>query len=189
MTDKIEKSFLTMFGIGYLNKIPGTTASLVTCFIFCFLHYTQIFPFKWLLPGIQIVLLFYLIFFIYIFFYSAYTINKYFKKKDAKEIVIDEFLGQSIPLISWYYLVHNSKHVGLWSLTGGIGGEAMISWILISFLLFRFFDILKPFPINLIDNKIKNGFGVMLDDVVAGIFSTITLYVIVVIIINFKFNV
>ena len=187
MSNKIEKSFLTMFGIGYFTKIPGTLASLVTCFIFYFVW--LLCPMIWLLPRIQIILLFYLIFFIYIFFYSSYAINKYFKKKDAKEIVIDEFLGQSMPLMSWYYLIYNSKHVGLWGLTGGVGGSGIISWILISFLLFRFFDILKPFPINLIDEKIKNGFGVMFDDVVAGIFSTIALYVIVVIIMNLKFNV
>ena len=44
------------------------------------------------------------------------------------------------------------------------------------FLLFRLFDILKPFPINLIDKKLKNGFGVVLDDVLAGIFTAITYY-------------
>ena len=52
-----------------------------------------------------------------------------------------------------------------------------ISWIVLSFLLFRFFDILKPFPINIIDKKIKNGFGVVLDDIIAGIFSTISIYI------------
>ena len=45
-----------------------------------------------------------------------------------------------------------------------------IHW-LIAFLLFRFFDIFKPFPINLIDKKVKNGLGVVLDDVVAGIYT------------------
>jgi len=42
-----------------------------------------------------------------------------------------------------------------------------------SFILFRIFDIFKPYPINLIDQKLKNGFGVMLDDMIAGIFSSI----------------
>ena len=50
------------------------------------------------------------------------------------------------------------------------------TWVILSFFLFRFFDISKPFPINLVDNNIKNGFGVMFDDVIAGIFSTIILY-------------
>ena len=49
---------------------------------------------------------------------------------------------------------------------------------MLAFLLFTFFDILKPYPINLIDRKIKNGLGVMLDDIVAGIFTTIIIYII-----------
>tara|TARA_B100000035_G_scaffold292458_1_gene281121 strand:+ start:44 stop:595 length:552 start_codon:yes stop_codon:yes gene_type:complete len=176
MIKKFEKSLLTMFGIGYYTKIPGTLGSLVTCIIFYFFHYFGLHgEIKWVLPGIQILLIFYLIFFIYIFFYSSYAINKYYKRNDAKEIVIDEFLGQSIPLMSFYYFIHNSSDVLTFIWIKGFT-FGFISWIFLSFLLFRFFDILKPFPINLIDNKIKNGFGVMLDDVVAGIFATLVLF-------------
>jgi len=182
MIKKIEKSILTMFGIGHLTKIPGTIASLITCVIFYFFHYFGFHgELKWFLPGIQILLIFYLIFFIYIFFYSSYAINKYYKKDDAKEIVIDEFLGQSIPLMSYYYFIFATNDVATFIWIGGFFGtgftSGFISWILLSFLLFRFFDILKPYPINLIDKKIKNGFGVMLDDVVAGIFTTLVLYI------------
>ena len=50
-----------------------------------------------------------------------------------------------------------------------------VSWlsILVGFALFRFFDILKPYPINIIDKKMKNGLGIMLDDIIAAIYSTI----------------
>ena len=48
---------------------------------------------------------------------------------------------------------------------------------LILFVLFRFFDILKPFPINLVDKKMKNGFGIVLDDVIAGIFTTVLYFI------------
>ena len=51
----------------------------------------------------------------------------------------------------------------------------LIKFVTVAFLAFRFFDILKPYPINLID-KIKNGFGVVMDDVLAGIYATIVLY-------------
>ena len=51
-------------------------------------------------------------------------------------------------------------------------------WIFLSFILFRFFDIVKPFPINIVDKKMKNGLGVMLDDIIAGIYSTIVIYII-----------
>ena len=54
-----------------------------------------------------------------------------------------------------------------------------IFYIIVSFFLFRFFDIVKPYPINIIDKNIKNGFGVMLDDVVAGIYSSIILLIVI----------
>ncbi|ATC93726.1 MAG: phosphatidylglycerophosphatase A [Pseudoalteromonas tunicata] len=52
---------------------------------------------------------------------------------------------------------------------------AAISWqsLLVGFLLFRFFDILKPWPIKLLDKQVKGGFGIMIDDVAAGLFSLI----------------
>lgn len=78
-----------------------------------------------------------------------------FKEHDHSSIVFDEIVGMLVPLLFIPLTVRN---------------------VLFCFCLFRFFDILKPFPINLVDNNIKNGFGVMFDDVIAGIFSTIILY-------------
>ena len=52
--------------------------------------------------------------------------------------------------------------------------------IIIVFLLFRFFDILKPFPIRMIDQKIKNGYGVVLDDVLAGVYANIAFHILMV---------
>ena len=74
--------------------------------------------------------------------------------KDPKYVVADEHIGQSISLIFC---------------------EQAIFDYLISFCLFRFFDILKPFPINLVDNHLKNAFGVILDDVLAGIYVCIVI--------------
>ena len=45
----------------------------------------------------------------------------------------------------------------------------------ISFILFRFFDIFKPYPISLVDKKMKNGLGVVLDDILAGLFTLIVI--------------
>jgi len=152
MINKINISFLTMFGIGYSRFAPGTIASFATClfYIFCFNFNVNI---KFLTFCIFVVLV-----------YSILIIDKYsqyFESVDAKEIVIDEFVGQSIPALSIYSIISQYFF-----------GQFII-FILISFVLFRFFDVLKPFPINLIDKKIKNGFGVMLDDIVAGIFTSI----------------
>ena len=102
-------------------------------------------------------------FLITLFFYSLtsyFLIKTCIKKttnKDPKYIVADEHIGQSISLIFC---------------------DQVIIDYLIAFCLFRFFDIVKPFPIILVDNKIKNAFGVILDDVLAGVFvCLITIYV------------
>ena len=116
-------------------------------------------PFVWLLKEF-----FSLEFFlITLFFYSLtsyFLIKTCIKKttnKDPKYIVADEHIGQSISLIFC---------------------DQVIIDYLIAFCLFRFFDIAKPFPINLVDNKVKNAFGVILDDVLAGVFvCLITIYV------------
>ena len=49
--------------------------------------------------------------------------------------------------------------------------------VFLSFIGFRFFDILKPYPINYVDKNMKNGFGVILDDLIAGFFTLIVLYI------------
>jgi len=52
-------------------------------------------------------------------------------------------------------------------------------WILIGFILFRTFDIFKPWPISFIDHRIKSGFGIMLDDVVAALFSLAIIQIVI----------
>ena len=125
------------------------------------------------MSGIELYVLFFLI---VITIYSVILIDKVYKKEDSEEIVIDEFVGQSIPLIAWYFrtdffglVLPHSNFLLFYSFE---------FWIVASFILFRIFDIIKPFPINIVDKKIKNGLGVMLDDIIAGIYSTIILYII-----------
>jgi len=75
---------------------------------------------------------------------------------DHGGIVWDEFVGFWITMIlvpvTWY-------------------------WVLAGFLLFRFFDIVKPFPIAWLDQKVQGGFGIMLDDVIAGLYAAIVLQI------------
>jgi phosphatidylglycerophosphatase A len=104
-----------------------------------------------------------------IFILSVFLIDflkNFFSNVDAREIVIDEFIGQSIPILSFYSFLEKENI------------SIFIVIVFVSFILFRIFDILKPYPINLVDKKIKNGFGVMLDDVIAGIFSSILMLII-----------
>ena len=81
-------------------------------------------------------------------------LTDYFKRSflevDAKEIVIDEFIGQSIPLLTIYSFIPSNNL------------KDFMLYTFFSFILFRIFDIAKPFPINFIDKQMKNGFGVIL---------------------------
>ena len=90
-----------------------------------------------------------------------------FEEIDSKEIVIDEFLGQSIPIIFFYIIFYE----------GFVSTKFFFIIVFLSFIGFRFFDILKPYPINHIDKNMKNGFGVILDDLLAGLFTLIVLYI------------
>jgi len=166
MIDKIGLSLLTMFGIGYFKYAPGTAASFITCLIYYILWLSD-----FSLHSNKIYLVFFLII---ILFYSIIIIDKLshlFKKKDPREIVVDEFVGQSIPLMSFIFSADTFVPIGEKT-------DNLIIFILLSFFLFRFFDIVKPFPINIVDKKMKNGVGVMLDDIIAGIYSTIVIYII-----------
>ena len=151
-----------MFGIGYSKYASGTVASFVTCVIFYLLYSVGYLESR----GIYLICII-----IIIFFLSILLIDKFsdaFDEKDAKEIVIDEFVGQNIPLFFLLFIPLN---------TATYNKDFMIL-IVLSFIFFRFFDILKPYPINLIDKKMKNGLGVMLDDVIAGIFSALLIYMV-----------
>ena len=150
--------FVTCFGIGSFRFAPGTITSLVTT-IFLFSLF-NIFN----LPNniILIALLF-------IFVYSFYAVSEYIsnkENKDPKEIVIDEFIGQSIP-IYLYEIAHGAIK----------DPQETALFYLYIFILFRFFDIKKPFPVDYFDRKFKNSFGVILDDVVAGLYVVLTLII------------
>ena len=161
---KINVLLSTLFGYGYLTKIPGTITSAITT-IFIYIAY-EILGYTELKLSI--------IFFILLFFYSFYAVKDSeteFKIKDPRQIVIDEVLGQSMPLILLLYL----------NQTNQISISIEIYYIL-SFFLFRFFDILKPFPVSYFDKNHKNYFGIIMDDIIAGLYSMILIYLI-----NLKF--
>ena len=157
---KINILVSTFFGYGYLTKIPGTIASAVTV-VFLYIAYEVL--------GYN-DLKFSIIFFILLFFYSFYAVKDSeveFDNKDPRQIVIDEVLGQSMPIILLLYL----------NQTNQINISIEIYYIF-SFIFFRFFDILKPFPVNYFDKNYKNYFGIIMDDIIAGLYSMILIYLI-----------
>ena len=162
MLNKINFLFVTLFGIGKIKKIPGSFASLATTiFLFFLFHILNI--------SLNIVLICVII----IFFISLYAVNIFIKdldNKDPKEVVIDEFIGQSIP-ICLYEIAHE----------GTKATDQVLTYYFIMFILFRIFDITKPFPVSYYDKNFKNSFGVIMDDVCAGLYvvSVLVLYMVI----------
>ena len=148
MKNTIIEFLVTGLYFGKIKYMPGTFGTVIGVLIF------QLISNNTLIDNI--------FFLIILFFITLLMLNYCYKKNifldtDDKSIVIDEILGYLVFMIFFENTIFN---------------------IIIGFLLFRFFDILKPFPIYLVDKRIKNSFGVMLDDIVAGIFSGIMLLLI-----------
>ena len=158
MIHKFNFNLITLFFFSSsIKKFRGTWASLfTTLFLFLLIHILKIQNF--------IVLIFLFV----ILFYSFYAIKsclKDFKDEDPQEIVIDEFLGQSIPIILYEFFHSNQSNSTTETLQ-------IYFWF---FLLFRLFDGLKPFPIDYIDKNFKNTFGILFDDILAGFYVVISL--------------
>ena len=148
--NKFSKIIISLFGLGFIPIAPGTFASLFSLIFFYIISSYLSF----------VVMIF---IFLFIFLLSIKLIDLYSDDKsdhDSPEIVIDEFLGIFFIIIFYeYFKFTNDK----------------LMFFLI-FIIFRFFDIFKVFPANWVDKKIKNSFGVILDDIIAGIYSVMVLY-------------
>ena len=156
MINLFNSLFVTMFGLGKIKFIPGTFGSLATTIILFYLFHI-------LNVSSNIILISLII----IFAYSFYAISAHIKNNDNKdpgEIIIDELLGQSIP-IYLYEIFHGTTKEN---------DEALIFY-LIFFILFRYFDIMKPFPVSFFDKNFKNSFGVIMDDICAGLYVVLTM--------------
>ena len=154
MNKKVGKLVVTMLGIGSIKYFPGTFASAITAIIYLYFYMIKVNYFALILINLFLLI------------YSIWMINNLegeFDEIDSKQIVIDEFLGQSIP-IYLYEISHGT--------TKG-AGETFVYYFLF-FILFRYFDIIKPFPVSFFDKNFKNSFGVIFDDVMAGFYVVIT---------------
>jgi phosphatidylglycerophosphatase A len=151
----LHKIISTLGLIGFSKIAPGTVASLATSvFSYFILKYFNIY--------------FAIFFFILSITFGFYSTHKYLVEKkisDPKEVVIDEFAGQILAIIISYFFVKN------------IDNKNLLIIICVNFLLFRLFDITKIFPVSYFDN-IDNAFGVMFDDIVAGIMAAMSFVII-----------
>ena len=151
---KLANFFVSLSFAGYIKIIPpGTFAS--------FLSIVTLFPIvEYKIISLEIfVVIFFVIFLLSLFFINKFSSHT--QSHDSKIIVIDEFLGIYLILIFYEQIKIINPYVT----------------IMLIFILFRFFDILKIFPANIVDKKLKSSFGVILDDLIAGIYTTIILYI------------
>ena len=152
----IHKIIATLGFVGLSKIAPGTVASFVTAiFSYFVLKYSTI----------SVAIFFFLL----SITFGSYSTHKYLvdtKKIDPSEVVIDEFAGQILAIIVSYFFVKN------------IDNKNLLILITLNFLLFRLFDITKIFPVSYFD-KIENAFGVMFDDVIAGMMASICFILIV----------
>ena len=149
----LTKFLVSIFFVGYIKFAPGTWGTLVSLLIMYILFNILS------LPIITLAIIF-----IFLFFISNYLIN-YFSlitnSHDSKHIVIDELLGVFL-IFLFYDLIFLFNDI--------------LTYLLI-FLLFRFFDIFKLFPANFFDKHYKNGYGVIIDDIIAGLYTVLTLVI------------
>jgi phosphatidylglycerophosphatase A len=173
---------VTFFGVGFSPIAPGTLGSIVAFPLYFLLALGLIYikggGSSLASPDLTNSLL---VFFTGLFFVGAWAIDHYSartKKHDPKEVVIDEVVGQSLTICIIIFFL---PYIGVDSLKKFIDigiSEINLVWINLfsAFVLFRLFDIFKPWPINYIDKNFKGGFGVMLDDVAAAIFASVFHY-------------
>lgn len=139
------------FGSGLAPKAPGTFGSA----------FALLFVPIWLSLGFNLSLIAILIMSlvgIYICGQTAKVIDVH----DDGRIVWDEFAGQSITFLPLLYLQQMN-----WM------------WVIGGFILFRIFDVWKPWPIRVIDRQVHGGFGIMLDDIIAGVWAALCTLIII----------
>jgi len=149
----------TFFGVGLLPIAPGTWGSFVALILFFGFIYFQV--------------SFFYFFFIFLLFSLISIViceiaSKDLLERDHKAIVIDEVAGA---WLSFLFI----PILGIYNFSTSEWQKESYLAAMIIFVLFRFFDILKPHPISMIDKKFKSGFGIVLDDLIAGVFAGLTL--------------
>ena len=139
----------TCGGIGYFPAAPGTAGSAVGVGIVLALGRVPAGS-----AGLKLLVVFCVVLLAAVGVWSATLAETYFGQVDPKQVVIDEVVGQMLSLCLW--------------------PRATWPWMLGGFLLFRFFDVAKPYPIRRLE-RARGGWGIMLDDVLAGVYSAIVL--------------
>lgn len=160
----------TLGPVGYVKKAPGTAGSLVALLLaYALLQSALGIALLWIATPLIVILG---------IVASRGYMRHMLSAHDPKEIVIDEVAGMWLTITVWHcwiIIMTGSWHAAKETLA--LEGVNPV-FLAIGFLWFRFFDILKPWPISLADRNIKGGFGVMLDDLLAALAAGTALYVV-----------
>ena len=133
-------------GIGLIPFAPGTFGSIFAWIVFILIsHFVNM-----LILTIVIIIL---------SIWICEKVSKDLFEKDHKSIVIDELAGMWVALLPVIYFASSQNE--------------RITYAILALVFFRFFDILKPFPVSYFDQKYKNGFGIVFDDIIADILATV----------------
>ena len=156
---KFSHLFSTFFGVGLIPIAPGTWGSIAALILFFCYVFFQINFFYFLLSFVLLS----------IFAVIASELSsKDLVEKDHKAIVIDEVSG------AWLSFLFVPAFGG-YDFTSAEWQSKAYFIAMTLLVLFRFFDILKPHPISLVDQRFKSGFGIVSDDLIAGVFAGLTL--------------
>ena len=168
LLSNMNELFLTFFYCGKAKKAPGTVGSFASVILWFLVT-------KFCLQENSIAEqnIFWGIFLIICTIYGALAIPFYAKKTgeiDHGSIVLDEVVGQILALQLTFFFCRE----------GYFAQENIITiHLVLCFVLFRFFDIKKPSIIGWVDKNLKNGFGVMLDDVLSGLAASLVAMIII----------
>ena len=151
---KIREFFFTAFYSGYSPVAPGTAGTLVAMALYIFenLVFSAVNPLN-----IHIFNFIFICLIIYPCIKLGDAAEIFFNKKDPGEVVLDEVLGYWIGILFIPF---------------------SISSALMAFVLFRLFDIIKPFPAKNLES-LKGGLGIMIDDIIAGLYTLACMHTIV----------
>jgi phosphatidylglycerophosphatase A len=183
---RVALALATVFGIGYAPKAPGTCGSVVGVALSAVLlklwpHMTFFQPLRGIGPALPFVAPAIAAFAVIaaLGVWSANRVAVHSGVEDPQYVVIDEVSGQMITLLFGIATTISYRYQ-MEGFAGGFWWQGALNWkwLLLGFILFRVFDIWKPYPVRRLE-KLPGGWGIMADDWMAGIYAAVVLRVVI----------
>lgn len=156
----MKRLLTSCFGLGRLPICPGTFGSLPPALIFFLLCHFGISA-----PAISVVMAFFVLAGSFVCVAFSPAVIAITGRIDPREVVADEFAGQALTYLAvLFFTIDTFSSVQILVFTG------------LGFLIFRLFDIVKPWPINKLQ-KLPQGWGILADDLLAGVYAAVALFI------------